>query len=126
MNQLKLLVLSDPHGQDHRHGVAVTLVIIAVSVDQVFLFKLYGYEDVSGSGNRKDQMRDRHRRRGPEREEPAKVKRVPHVPVQNRRAESQLCVLLATQVQINLAQAEKIEVVDQKRTDQNQQKPGCE
>src|ERR1041384_4730414 len=67
------LGFADPDRDDHRHVLLVTPVLVAVCVDQISLFKLNCDEDVCSRGDGKVEMRDRHRWRRPEGEQPAEI-----------------------------------------------------
>src|SRR5215213_10072433 len=90
-NQLRLEfgVPCSAHANRNDHGnvLLVTPVLLAVSIGKITLFELYRHEDVRGGCQRKDEMRQRHRRRGPEREQPAQIKRMPNVTIKHRRPE---------------------------------------
>lgn len=43
--------------QDHRHILLIVPVLIAVSINQILLFKLYRDEDVGSRGDGKHEMR---------------------------------------------------------------------
>jgi hypothetical protein len=70
----------------------------------------------------KKQVAQRHRWRGPERDDKAQHQRMPQEFVNKRRPEANLLVLHSTQVEIDLSQPEELKVVDEKSgllTDQN-------
>ena len=81
-----------PERHEHRHAAPVLLVRRAVLADQIALLELDGDQDVGRRRHREQQVRERHRRRHPEREEPADVQRMAHEPVRPGRAEAAACV----------------------------------
>ena len=58
--------------------------ILRVGRDEVALFELDRHEDVGRGHYGEQQVRHRHRRRGPEREEPAQIQRVTNQTVRAR------------------------------------------
>jgi hypothetical protein len=94
---------TDADGDDHGDVLFVTPVLVAVCADEISLFKLNRQEDVGSRGDGKDEMSYRHRRRGPECKEPAEIKRMPNVAIENRSSEFQLRVRLADQYEENLS-----------------------
>src|SRR6266545_2928373 len=103
--------LTNANRHDHGHTFLITSVLITVKTYQILLLKLDCQQDVNGRRYCKNQMRNRHRRRCPERKQPTQVKRMTHMTIQNRSSEFQLRVLFAAQEKIYLPKAEKIEMV---------------
>ena len=83
----RLLASADSDGDDHWDVLFVTPVLVAVRTDEISLFKLNSQEDVSSRGDRKDEMSDRHRWRRPECKQPAKIKRMPNVAIEDWSSE---------------------------------------
>src|ERR1700739_1748766 len=69
-------------------------------------------------------MRDRHLRRCPEDTQPAEINRMAHDPIHAWRPEFQAGVFPPDKMQVHLAQSEKVEVVDEECS-QQQQDPSC-
>ena len=90
---------------------------------QVALLKLNRDQDVSGGHNSKHHVRHGHCWSRPESQEPARIERMADIVVEQRRFEPKRCVLAPAQVEINLAHAEKVEVVDQKGGNQDDEEP---
>lgn len=83
-------------------------------IDKVSLLKLDRHEDVRRGRESEDEMRQCHRRRGPESKQPAEVQRVTYVTIKHRCPELELRVLPADQIQVDLPESKEIEVIDQK------------
>ena len=112
--------------RNHHRDAALVLRILRVRLDEVALFELDRHEDVGRGHHGEQQVRHRHRRRGPEREEPAQIQRVTNQSIRARGDEVQRRVLAATEVQPDLAKSEQVEVVDQQGGDEHQQEPEAE
>src|SRR5690349_6886201 len=97
----------------HGHLFAVPAVVLPQGVHEIALLELDGNEDVGGGRQCENEMGDGHGRGGPEREEPAHVQRVPDELVRTRGAETQRGGRPPEELQPDLAQAEKIEMVDE-------------
>src|SRR5699024_9886811 len=80
----------------------------------VAFFKLDTDKHVARGCQSEDEMRNRHYRRGPERNQEAEVDRVSHQPIKERGLECQCRWFAISQRGIYLAQAEQIEVIDEK------------
>src|SRR5260370_32132402 len=104
--------------QDHPHPLAVAHVRIAVERDEIALLEPDADEDVSGGGDREQEMPQRHRRRRPEREQEAEGDRMPHVLVEQRRAEAYRLHGPALATRTDLPPAEQIEMIAQERAGQ--------
>jgi len=71
-------------------------------------------------------VRERHRRRHPERKQKTKVQRMPHIPIRRGRAEAHRRIWFPNQGQPHLAKTEQVEMVDQERDDEHGQPSGDE
>lgn len=98
----------------HRSRTAVIAVLVAKLRDEVALLQLYGCQDITRSGERKQQVRHRHQRSSPECDDKTQIERVAHCFVKKRGAKRQVRVLFALKMQPHLAQPKQIKVVDQK------------
>src|SRR5260370_39103265 len=105
--------------QDHPHPLAVAHVRIAVERDEIALLEPDADEDVSGGGDREQEMPQRHRRRRPEREQEAEVDRMPHVLVEQRRAEAYRLDVPALVTSLDHPTSEQIEIIDSGRNEQD-------
>ena len=82
--------------------------------NEVALLELDCDENVSGSAEREDEMRDCHHRCGPEHQQPSDVERVADDSVHSGSVEGKIRVRDATEIQPDLAEAKQVEVVDEK------------
>jgi len=73
----------------NEHGcvLAVAAILVAELLDQIVLFQLDADQNVAGDHDRKEQMTNGHRRRGPDREQDAEIDRVADTPVEQGRTE---------------------------------------
>src|SRR5262245_50259267 len=76
-----VLGVAAAEGTDQRHTSPVRRIRVAVVPDEVAFFELDRDEDVGGRRDGEYQMGDRHRRSGPESEQPAEIQRMPDEPV---------------------------------------------
>ena len=106
---------------EHRHAQTVHAVIVAQQLSQIALFELDGHEDVAGCHEREQEVRSRHGRCAPEREQKAKVQRMADQPVGTRVAKADVSVRTADELQPHLPQAEEVEVIDDERRGQDGQ-----
>src|SRR5690242_14900553 len=83
----------------HRHVLAIVAIRIAKACDEIVLFELDRNEDVAGRRHREHEMRDRHDRRRPEREQEPCVERMTDEPIGTRRAKTDRLVWLADEVE---------------------------
>ena len=100
------MALSTPpprEGNEHRHPTTVLLVLAAVERDEVSFLELDGQQDVRRRRDRKHQMRQRHRRRHPECEEPADVERMPNETVRSGSRETQARIWTSDEIQPHLS-----------------------
>lgn len=67
------LTFAHSHRDDHWDVVFVTSIFVAVRGDEISLFKLYRYEDVSSCRDGEHEMGDRHCRCRPESKQPAEI-----------------------------------------------------
>jgi len=108
-------------GNEHRNALLIFDVVVAVEGAEIAFLELDGDQDVGGRHHREDEMSDRHVWCAPEGEKPADVERVSHEAVKAGRGETQRTVVDAAEVFPDLAEAEEIEVVDEKRGHQHEQ-----
>src|SRR5215469_18899099 len=103
-----------------RHLLAVSLVLLAVQHDEVALLPTDSQQHVAGRQRREQQVRASHYGRCPEGDLPTDIQRMPHVLVEQGRAELQMGIWFPRQVQPHLPQSKQVEVVNQKGADQDQ------
>src|SRR5271157_2654607 len=81
---------------------------------QVPLFDPEGDEDVSGCRGGEQEMPDGHHRRSPKREDEAEHDGMTHIAIEAGNPEANRCVRTPGSIEIDLSEAEQVEVVNQK------------
>src|ERR1051325_4040723 len=92
--------------QKHRDLPPINLVTLAIMIRKIALFKLDGNNDVSSSDGCKQQVPDTHCRSSPKSNDKTDHYRVAHELIEDRRSKSEIFILLASLMQINLAKTE--------------------
>src|SRR5882757_5154410 len=110
-------------GQKHGSAFPVLSVSVAKKSDQIMLFQLDGYQNVARRSDGKHEMAERHLWRRPECDQEAEIKRMTDLFVEHWCLEPNRRLLFAHKVESDLAQPEKIEMVDHKRATQDTQPP---
>ena len=88
---------------DEHGDLAAILGVLFVRSNEVALLELDCDENVSGSAEREDEMRDCHHRCGPEHQQPSDVERVADDSVHSGSVEGKIRVRDATEIQPDLA-----------------------
>src|SRR5215475_918744 len=100
-------------------NAAAVLGVLAMKAEEIALFELNGHEDIGGSGNGEEQMRESHQRSRPENHDPTNVKRMAHVAIQEGRPEARSAIGPIEEPEPDLSKPKKIEVIDQGGAEQH-------
>src|SRR5438477_10587024 len=117
--RLDCRLLSCRERNQHRNPAAILAILLAKESHQIALFEVNADKDVTGGRDGKEQVSARHHWRRPEGEDKSQVDRMPHEAVQRWCRKLLLAQLSATEVRINLLDAEQAEVADQARADEH-------
>src|SRR5688500_5144184 len=104
---------------DHRDTFPIIQVCLTVSVDTVALLQLNRDQNINGRYDGEKQMPGGHPRRRPKRDNEPEHYWMTHDLVQKRLPESQFGIFLALPIEIDLPQAEEIEMINEKCADQH-------
>lgn len=91
-----------------------------MDTDQIPLLNLDRDQNVGSRPKSKEQVAQRHSRRGPERDDEAEHQWMPQEFVDKGRSEANLFMLRSTQVEIDLPQPEEFKVVDKESSQQHE------
>src|SRR5699024_9219434 len=97
----------------HRYLLAVFLVSFSKSIQQIMLFQLQGYQDITGRGDGKQQVSHCHVGNSPESEKETQHHGMAHVLVQIRRLEFWRPQLAILHKITDLGQSEQVSVAYQ-------------
>src|SRR5699024_6586810 len=100
-------------GKKHRYLLAVFLVSFSKSIQQIMLFQLQGYQDITGRGDGKQQVSHCHVGNSPESEKETQHHGMAHVLVQIRRLEFWRPQLAILHKITDLGQSEQVSVAYQ-------------
>jgi hypothetical protein len=125
--RVSLLRLAEPsERQEHSSLLSISPVLLAVEADQIPLFELQGDEDVSGRREGKQEMPEGHRWTCPEGEQKPQHERVADIAIEPRGFERGRRVLLPGCVEVDLAEPEQVEMVNQERGHEHESPAGPE